>query len=92
MKSKIKIINVPGKNINFSRNINISGKIKMPGKHALVSLLIYRKNGWRVRCVGMGFGGGAKALFEHHRAAMPAAPRPPVQARPVPPAKPPLVA
>ena len=40
MKSKIKIINVPGKNINFSRNINISGKIKMPGKHALVSLLI----------------------------------------------------
>ena len=64
----------------------------LKGLNALVSLLIYRKNGWRVRCVGMGFSGGAKALFEHHRAAMPAAPRPPVQARPVPPAKPPVPA
>ena len=61
----------------------------LKGLNALVSLLIYRKNGWRVRCVGMGFSGGAKALFEHYGAAMPAAP---VQARPVPPQRPPVPA
>ncbi len=73
----------------------------LKGLNALVSLLIYRKNGWRVRCVGMGFSGGAKALFDHHSAAMPAAPvqarpaapeRPPVPARPVPPQRPPMPA
>ena len=62
----------------------------LKGLNALVSLLIYRKNGWRVRCVGMGFGGGAKALFEHYGAAMPAAPRVTVQAAPVPPERPPV--
>ena len=57
----------------------------LKGLNALVSLLIYRKNGWRVRCVGMGFSGGTKALFEHHSAAMPAAPR-----APMPPERPPV--
>ena len=59
----------------------------LKGLNALVSLLIYRKNGWRVRCVGMGFSGGVKALFGHHGAAMPAAPR-----APVPPERPPVPA
>ena len=67
----------------------------LKGLNALVSLLIYRKNGWRVRCVGMGFSGGTKALFEHHGAAMPASPhapvppeRPPAPVRTAPPADP----
>ncbi len=63
----------------------------LKGLNALVSLLIYRKNGWRVRCVGMGFSGGAKALFEHHGAAMPAPvkrPPMPVQSAPAAPAAP----
>lgn len=59
----------------------------LKGLNALVSLLLYRRNGWRVRCVGMGFSGGAKALFEHHGAAMPSAPR-----APAPPEKPPVPA
>ncbi len=63
----------------------------LKGLNALVSLLIYRKNGWRVRCVGMGFSGGAKALFGHHGAAMPAPvkrPPMPVQSAPAAPAAP----
>lgn len=39
MNRTIRIINIPGR-FGAPRNINVSGKIKMPGKQSLISLLI----------------------------------------------------
>ena len=48
--------------------------------NSLVSILIYRKGVWRIRCVGQGFYGGLQALLDHYKAQMPVPAAPPAPA------------
>ncbi|MBR6185541.1 MAG: TerD family protein [Clostridia bacterium] len=49
---------------------------EVSGLTVLVSLLLYRKGVWRIRCVGQGFSGGMPALLQHYKAQLPTAPVP----------------